>query len=82
MIEQRWPIPYQSHTSEMDQAAPSMQLAATAALFAAKLRGDAIGQTVDLKELFRTLQALPSEQRRAPRVAELIQMIQQAELIQ
>jgi Mg-chelatase subunit ChlD len=82
VIEQRWPIPYQSHANEMEQAAPSMQLAAAAALFAAKLRGDGIGQTVDLKELYRTLQALPSSQRSAPRVTELIQMIQQAELIQ
>ncbi len=39
MVEQQWPILYESSAPRLEQANPSMQLAASAALFAAKLGG-------------------------------------------
>lgn len=78
MIENRWPIPYESDAPRTDQAAPSLRIASSAALLAAKLRGDSLGQTVDLKALSTLLAELPAHWRRLRRVEQLQQMIQQA----
>ena len=78
MIEDRWPIPYQPAVARMENAAPSLRIATTAAMFAAGLRGEALGQSVDLKTLSDLMAGLPQEQSRSKRVTQLKQMIQQA----
>ena len=81
MIESRWPIPYESATPRLAEAAPSMRIAATAALLAAKLRGESLGETVDLKTLSGIVAGLPQRDRDAARVQQLQLMIQQARQI-
>ncbi|MBL8890094.1 MAG: von Willebrand factor type A domain-containing protein [Planctomycetaceae bacterium] len=78
MIEQRWPIPYEANPSRPDQASTSIRLATAAALLAARLRGEALGETVDLKTLSDLVTSLPEQQQLNPRVQELKLMIEQA----
>jgi Mg-chelatase subunit ChlD len=78
MIENRWPIPYEAAPPHPDQAAPSLRIAVAAAMFAAKLQGEVLGQTVDLKTLSDLIAELPDRDRSADRVQQLHQMIQQA----
>lgn len=78
MVENRWPIPYVSNIPRIDQAAPSMRIAAVAALLAARLGEQALGQTVELKTLDQLLAELPAADRNMARVQQLQQMIQQA----
>ncbi|HYW81307.1 MAG TPA: von Willebrand factor type A domain-containing protein [Thermoguttaceae bacterium] len=78
MIEKRWPIPYQADAPRPDQAAPSLRIATSAALLAAKLRGEPLGEVVDLKTLSTLLSGLPDRDRNADRVQQLQRMIQQA----
>ena len=78
MIENRWPIPYESNTARLDQAEPSMQLAATSALFAAKLAGGPLADSVDLPSLQNLLTKLPAPFANQPRVQQLRTMIDQA----
>jgi hypothetical protein len=78
MVENRWPIPYEADAPRPDQAAPSLRIATSAALLAAKLRGEPLGETVDLKTLSNLLAGLPDCHRNARRVQQLQQMIHQA----
>ena len=78
MVEHRWPIPYEAAAPRPDQAAPSLRIAASAALLAAKLRGEPLGETVDLRTLSDLIAGLPDPDRNADRVQQLHQMIQQA----
>ena len=78
MVENRWPIPYEADAPRVDQAAPSLQVAVTAALFAATLRGEPLGETVDLKTLSQLIAGLPEQVRSARRIGQLHQMIGQA----
>ncbi len=78
MLENRWPIPYEADALRLERAAPSLQVATAAALLAAKLRGDALGETVELKLLSELLSSLPERVRRATHVEQLQRMIQQA----
>ena len=78
MIENRWPIPYEADAPRPDQAAPSLRIATSAALLAAKLRGEPLGETVDLKTLSQLIDGLPDRDRNAQRVKQLQRMIQQA----
>ncbi|MBL8816554.1 MAG: von Willebrand factor type A domain-containing protein [Planctomyces sp.] len=82
MVENRWPIPYEPAAPRIDQATPSLRIAASAAMLAAKLRGEPLGDAVDLQALSQTLSALPDAQRNDVRVQELIQMIEQARQLQ
>ncbi len=77
MIENRWPIPYEPDAPRLEQAAPSLRIATSAALLAAKLRGEPLGETVDLKTLSRLISELPEQHRSDTRVRELQQMIEQ-----
>ncbi|MCC7337118.1 MAG: von Willebrand factor type A domain-containing protein [Pirellulaceae bacterium] len=81
MVENRWPIPYEADAPRVDQAAPALRLATAAALLAAKLRGDPLGDTVELKTLSDLIASLPERLRKATRVEQLQQMIQQARQI-
>jgi Mg-chelatase subunit ChlD len=78
MVENLWPIPYEADAPRLDQAAPSLRIATSAALLAAKLRGEPLGETVDLKTLSNLLARLPDRHRNAKRVQQLQQMIHQA----
>lgn len=78
MIENRWPIPYEADAPRPDQAAPSLRIATSAALLAAKLRGEPLGETVDLQVLSQLVSGLPEPERSDTRVQQLKQMIEQA----
>jgi hypothetical protein len=78
MIENRWPIPYESNSPRLDQSEPSMQLAASAAMLAAKLSGGPLGDSVDLTLLQKMLANLPEQCTSQPRVQQLRTMIEQA----
>lgn len=78
MIENRWPIPYEADAPRPDQAAPSLRIAVSAALLAAKLRGEPQGEAVDLQALSHLMSGLPQQNRNDSRVQQLQQMIEQA----
>ena len=81
MVERRWPIPYESNAPRLEQAEASMQLAASAALFAAKLSGGPIADSVDLAQLQKLLATLSEQYANQPRVQQLKAMIDQAKEI-
>ena len=81
MIERRWPILYESNTPRLEQAQASMQLAASAALFAAKLSGGPLADSVDLAQLQKLLSNLSEQCVNQPRVQQLRTMIEQAKAI-
>ena len=78
MIENTWPILYEANAARIDQAAATLQLATSAALLAAKLRGDPLAERIDLRDLSNLVAELPERIRNTKRVKELLQMIQQA----
>ena len=82
MVERRWPILYESNTPRLEQSQPSMQLAAAAALFAAKLGGGPLADSVDMAQLQKTVAKLPEQFASQPRVQQLRAMIEQAIAIQ
>lgn len=81
MIERRWPIPYEPRAARIHQSSPRLRLATTAAMFAAKLRGDAVGESVELTSLADLLTTLPANLEAAPRVRQLQTMINAARQI-
>ncbi|EMI43386.1 vWA domain-containing protein [Rhodopirellula sp. SWK7] len=82
MIENRWPIPYQADTPRLAESRSSMQIAASAALLATKLRGEPQAETVELSDLYQMISSLPERSRQSSRVGELQQMIQQAQQLE
>ncbi len=78
MVENRWPIPYEADAPRPDQAAPSLRIAISAALLAAKLRGEPLGEAVDLKTLSDLISGLPEQDQNNTRVQQLKLMIEQA----
>lgn len=78
MVEHRWPIPYEPEAARPDQATPSLRIATTAAMLAAKLKGEALGESVDLQTLSRLIDSLPSQNQSHTRVQQLKLMIEQA----
>ncbi len=81
MVERRWPIPYEPNAPRLEQSAASMQLAASAALFAAKLSGGPLADSVDLAQLHKLLSNLSDQCANQPRVQQLRAMIDQATTI-
>ena len=77
MVEKRWPIPYEADAPQLDRAPPQLKIASAAALLAAKLKGEPLGESVDLKTLAGFVSSL-SPTDRSPRIDELQDMIQQA----
>ncbi len=71
MVERSWPMPYDPQARAFDQASPSMQLAATAALLAEKLKGNS---QVNLDGLAPVINNLRGHYPNQTRVADLIQM--------
>jgi hypothetical protein len=82
MVEKSWLIPYEASAASLENASPRVQLAGTAALFAEKLKGGAMGDLVKLDTLSKLAVQLRSSFAGEPRVAELQQMIQQARNIE
>jgi secreted protein with Ig-like and vWFA domain len=78
MVEQSWTIPYDAQAPALDKAAPSMQLAATAALLAEKLHGGAAGDAVDLDALEPMAARLRGEFAEQGRVRDLVGMFEEA----
>ena len=78
MVEELWPIPYQTSTLRHDIASPSMKIATAATMLATKLKGEALSDTVDLKVLANLVAGLPQQVRNNRRVQMLQAMIQQA----
>ena len=81
MVENLWPIPYDANATRIAQSTPSLRIATSAALLAAKLRGEPLGESVDLKTLANLVAELPDRERNANRVQQLHRMIQQARQI-
>jgi len=73
MVERSWPMPYEAKNAAFEKAAPSLQLAATAAFLAESLRGD---PQVDLDALAPTVNRLRAQYGAQARVGDLVQMIQ------
>ena len=81
MVERRWPIPYEPNAPRLEQATPSMQLAASAALFASKLTGGPLAESVDVKQLQKVLSNLPEPVAGQNRVQQVRSMMDQANAI-
>lgn len=73
MIERSWTIPYAPQPPHLNEAMPSMQLAATAGLLGDKLRGSDAG-SIDFTQLRQTLGNLKAKYTNNERVQQLIQM--------
>lgn len=78
MVENKWPIPYEANAPRIDQSAESVRIAAAAALLAAKLRGEPLGESVNLKALSALIDGLPEANRNNERIQMLRMMIQKA----
>ncbi|MFK7738052.1 MAG: von Willebrand factor type A domain-containing protein, partial [Pirellulaceae bacterium] len=81
MVEQRWPIPFEPNASRMDQASASLKIASAAASLASKLKGDALGERVDLKAVAESIAGLPAKFQNNERVQQLQAMIELARRI-
>ncbi|SHI79849.1 Tetratricopeptide repeat-containing protein [Rubritalea squalenifaciens DSM 18772] len=73
MVERSWTIPYQKDATHLNEAKPSMQLAATAGLLADKLHGTDSG-TTDFNQYNKVLGSLRAQFPSDQRVQQLIQM--------
>jgi Mg-chelatase subunit ChlD len=74
MVEQMWTIPYEGDAPRLMQSAPSMRLAASAALLGEKLNGSAIGERVRLDALVKLTGSLKVDYPSNERVHALIEM--------
>ncbi|MEI6493171.1 MAG: von Willebrand factor type A domain-containing protein [Verrucomicrobiota bacterium] len=73
MVEHSWTMPYDAKAPAFDKAAPSMQLAATAALLAERLRGDS---QADFNALAPVITNLRGQYPHQTKVADLIRMFE------
>jgi len=78
MVERSWSIPYDAGAPAFDRATPSLQLAATAALLAEKLRGGAPADPIRLRDLAPVINSLRGRYAGQPRIHELATMFAQA----
>ena len=78
MVEHSWTIPYEAHASDIMSAAPSMQLAATAALLGEYLRGGPGATNIDLSVLSSLTPTLRQKFGSNVRVNQLADMIRNA----
>jgi hypothetical protein len=78
MVERSWEIPYEAQPARLDEAAAPVRLAGTAALFAERLKGTAVGDGVDLGVLGKTARGLQSLYPNQERIGHIIEMIEQA----
>lgn len=73
MVERSWPLPYEPQAKPFDMAAPSMQLAGTAAMLGEKLHGTDAG-SVRFSMIADTLGKLRAHYASDPKVQDLIRM--------
>ena len=73
MVERSWTMPYDAKAPAFDKAAPSMQLATTAALLAEKLRGDS---RVDLNAMSPVITNLRGRYPHQAKAGEIIRMFE------
>ena len=78
MVEKRWAIPYEANPVRLEEAVPSMKLAASAAFLGEKLKGSPVGELVELRELSGVSRSLQSVYPSDARVGQLIEMIEKA----
>ncbi|MCA9125630.1 MAG: von Willebrand factor type A domain-containing protein [Planctomycetales bacterium] len=78
MVENRWPIPYEPQAPRIEQADSSLQIASAAALFAAKLKGEPLGEAVELKALSELLSSSNHNNRLLRQAQQLKTMVDQA----
>lgn len=78
MVEKLWTIPHVARPTSLAHAAPSMQLAASAAFLGEKLKGTPVGETVKLDELSGWSRALQTVYPANERVGHLVEMIEKA----
>lgn len=78
MVERRWTIPYETNPSRIDEAAASMQLAASAVMLAEKLKGSPGGETVNLRDVLRWTRNLRAVYPDDDRVRQLNEMTEKA----
>ena len=78
MVERKWNIPFEEDVTSFTDSDPALRLAGTAALFAEKLKGSAVGERVQLKELRKEADSLQGSYQSQARFQELRTMLQQA----
>jgi Mg-chelatase subunit ChlD len=81
MVEKRWPIPYETATPRLERASSSLRIATSAVLFAAHLKGEPVGESVDLKYIAEVLGSLDRSFGNVERVEQLRRMIESARQI-
>jgi Ca-activated chloride channel family protein len=77
MVERSWSLPYDPSAPAFDKATPTMQLAATSALLAEKLRGGARADAIRLGDLAPVVNTLRTHYSHDPAVQDLVAMYQQ-----
>ena len=78
MVERKWNIPFEEDVTSFTDSDPALRLAGTVALFAEKLKGSAVGERVQLKELRKEADSLQGSYQSQARFQELRTMLQQA----
>ena len=78
MVERKWNIPFEEDVTSFTDSDPALRLAGTAALFAEKLKGSAVGERIQLKELRKEADSLQGSYQSQARFQELRTMLQQA----
>lgn len=81
MVEKRWPIAYEPNAQRLEQANSSLKVATAAVLLAAHLKGEPVGENVDLQYLAGVLNNLDRSFSQSDRVEQLRRMIEQARQI-
>ena len=75
MVERTWTIPYDSATPAFDRATPSMQLAGLSLLAAEKLKGGAMADAIDFKQLTGPSAFVKQFYGDSPRVTEMLRVV-------
>jgi Ca-activated chloride channel family protein len=77
MVERSWTLPFEPYAPAFDRAAPTLQLAGTAALVAEKLRGGPEADAIRLSLLAPVVNALRGRYSHEARVQALVSMFEQ-----
>lgn len=79
--EQEWTVPFSSNAPALEQASPSMRLAATASAFSESLAGNPYAAEVSFDRLLGLINGVPSAFGTDPRPQKLEWMIRQAKSV-
>jgi secreted protein with Ig-like and vWFA domain len=75
MVERSWTIPYDAQATAFGRATPSMQLAGLSLLAAEKLRGGALADAIDFKQLTGPTSLVKQFYAGSPYVADMLRVI-------